>query len=69
MCVGLRIKEYLTNNGISMTFVSRKTGIPLSKLSLSLNGKRKMSLEEYNSICSAVSVGVDRFLEAKTTKQ
>lgn len=65
MCVGLKIKSYLKDNGISQTFVSKKTGIPLDKLNLSLNGNRRLDLGEYELICGALSVGADKFLEPK----
>ena len=65
MCVGQKIKDYLENNGISQTFVSNKTGIPVQKLNLSLNGNRKLQFDEYELICGALSVGVDKFLEPK----
>lgn len=65
MCVGQKIKSYLKDNGISQTFVSEKTGIPLSKLNLSLNGNRRLDFGEYELICGALSVGADRFLEPK----
>lgn len=65
MCVGKKIKTYLENNGVSQTFVSKKTGIPLSKLNLSLNGNRKLDFEEYELICGALQVGTDKFLKPK----
>ncbi len=65
MCVGQKIKGYLNENGISQTFLSNKTGIPLSKLNLSLNGNRRLDFGEYELICGALSVGTDRFLEPK----
>lgn len=65
MCVGLKIKNYLRNNGISQTFVSEKTGIPLAKLNLSLNGNRRLDFTEYELICGALSVGADKFLEPR----
>lgn len=65
MCVGLKIKSYLKDNGISQTFVSEKTGIPLAKLNLSLNGNRRLDFGEYELICGALSVGADKFLEPK----
>lgn len=65
MCVGQKIKNYLKDNGISQTFVSEKTGIPLSKLNLSLNGNRRLDFGEYELICGALSVGADKFLEPK----
>lgn len=42
MCVGKKIKSYLENNGITQTFVANKTGIPVQKLNLSLNGNRRL---------------------------
>ena len=65
MCVGQKIKNYLKDNGISQTFVSEKTGIPLAKLNLSLNGNRKLGFAEYELICGALSVGADRFLQPR----
>lgn len=65
MCVGLKIKTYLDKNGISQTHISNETKIPLSKLNLALNGKRRLTFEEYELICGAVDVGVDKFLEPR----
>ena len=60
-----KIKIYLEDNGISQTWVAKKTGIPLSKLNLSLNGNRKLLFEEYELICGALNVPADRFIEAR----
>lgn len=57
------IKEYLKEKGISQAFVSKKTGIPLPKLNLALNGNRRLTLEEYAMICGALGVNTDRFLK------
>lgn len=65
MCVGQKIKSYLESNGITQTFVSRETGIPIQKLNMSLNGNRKLDFGEYELICGALSVGTDKFLEPK----
>ena len=65
MDVGMKIKTYLDSKGISQTFVSTKSGIPVVKLNLVLNGKRRLTLSEYETICWAIGVGVDTFLEAK----
>lgn len=69
MCVGQRIKSYLKHNGISQTFVSKETGIPLPKLNLSLNGNRRLAFEEYELICGVLSVGADKFLEPKKPRE
>ena len=62
MCVGTRIKQYLMNSGISQSYVSEKSGIPPAKLNLSLNGKRRLTFEEYEVICGVLSVEAGRFL-------
>ena len=62
MC-GLRIKEYLDSKGIRYSFVSEKTGIPMNILSPTLNGKRKMSAEEFILICKALNVPTDYFAD------
>ncbi len=62
MEIGLRIKDYLISNGISQTFISAKTGISTPKLNLALNAKRRLTLEEYEAICSVLGVSCDKFL-------
>jgi hypothetical protein len=39
-------------------------GIPESKLSLILNGKRRMTVDDYESICRAMAVDPARFYQA-----
>lgn len=68
MEVGAKIKEYMTSNGISQAHISRKTGIPLPKLNLALNGNRRLTFEEYELICGAFGVGCDAFLEPRAPK-
>ena len=69
MCVGLKIKKYLDDNGITQTHISSKTEIPLSKLNLSLNGNRRMTFTECELICGALGVNTDRFLQPKLPQQ
>lgn len=59
-----KIKEYLEENGISQAHIGRKAGLNLTKLNLSLNGNRKMTLEEYAAICGALGVNTDFFLKS-----
>lgn len=65
MEIGVKINNYLKSNGISQSFLSSKIGMNPSKLNLALNGKRKLNLSEYESICWALGVGVEMFLEPK----
>jgi transcriptional regulator with XRE-family HTH domain len=62
---GADIKEYLQNHGISQAFVSRETGISIPKLNQSLNGIRRITLDEYSAICLAIGVNTDFFVKPK----
>lgn len=59
------IKKYLEENGITQVFIARKTGIDPSKLSLSLNGDRKLTFDEYSLICGVLGVNTDKFLKPR----
>lgn len=59
--IGLKVKKYLDEKGIKYSFLSEKIGMPMNLLSPLLNGKRKMSVEEYFTICEALGVSVDTF--------
>lgn len=61
----LEIKKYLQEKGITQAFLSRKTRIAPAKLSLALNGGRKLSLDEYSVICWALGVNTDKFLRPR----
>lgn len=65
MSVGLKIKMYLAENGITQTYLSKKTGINSVKLNLSLNGKRTLGYDEYELICGVLGVNTDKFLTPK----
>lgn len=68
MSVGEHIHKYLDETGRTQAWLSKKTGIPKTKLNLSLNGKRKLTFEEYATICGALEVNTDKFIIPKTTK-
>lgn len=65
MCVGAKILEFLNENGISQTFISKKANIPLPKLNLALNGKRRFTFEEYANICWVLGVNTDQFISPR----
>lgn len=69
MDVGEKIKSYIIENGITQTFISNKTHIPLVKLNLALNGNRRLTFEEYELICGVLRVNTDKFLEAKLPQE
>lgn len=59
------IKRYMEENGMSQSFLSRKAGIEVVKLNLTLNGKRGLSLDEYSLICGALGVDTNFFLKPR----
>ena len=63
MTAGTRIKEHLQQRGITQTFLSKRAGIPMVKLNQTLNGNRRLSLDEYERICWALEVPASTFLE------
>lgn len=69
MCVGEKIRAYIEEAGITQKWLSEKTDIPTSKLNLALNGKRRMTFEEYSTICWALNVSADRFITPTAPKE
>lgn len=67
--VGLKIKEYLDENGIKYSYLSERTGMPMNILSPTLNGKRKMSAEEYFMICKILGLSAETFAPDETSEQ
>lgn len=65
MLVGKKIKLYLTDKGISQTWLSEKTDIALPKLNASLNGTRKLSIDEFASILNALNVDANTFIKTE----
>lgn len=65
MDVGVKIKSYMEEIGMSQIELSEKSNIPPAKLNLSLNSKRKMTFDEYQVICWVLGVGVDAFMSPR----
>lgn len=63
MSIGKQIKMYLIQNNISQAWLSEETKISPSKLSASLNDKRKLNVNEYARIISALSVEANKFIK------
>lgn len=68
MPIGKKIKLYLIEKGISQTWLSGKTDIALPKLNASLNGDRKISVDEFISILNALNVDANTFIESNINK-
>ena len=59
------IVEYMDARGITQSNLARKAGIKIPALCLALNGRRKLTLEEYAAICFVLGVNTDYFLKPK----
>ena len=62
MNLGAKISNYLKQAGITKTELSVLTGIPLSKISMALSGKRRLSLEEFSNICYVLNKAPNDFI-------
>lgn len=58
-----RIKAYLKNNNIRQTTLAKKTFLSDAAISMMLNGKRGILAEEYFSICAALGVPLNTFVQ------
>lgn len=63
MSIGKQIKLYLIQNNISQAWLSEETKISPSKLSASLNDKRKLNVNEYARIINALNVEANEFIK------
>lgn len=63
MVSGQNIKSYLDRNGIKQAYLSEKTNIPANTLNAMLNGQRRIEVNEYINICSALNVPLDKFAQ------
>ena len=66
MYVYSSLKKYLDDNGLKYSYVSKESGIKLNALSLILNGKRKITVEEYFTICAVLKVDTNYFTTSET---
>lgn len=62
MNVQSRISEYIKKMGIKQRTICEKTGIRVDAMSAILNGKRKMSADEYELICIAIQKEPNDFM-------
>ena len=57
-----RIKQYLEDNGIKQKYIAEKTGIQENKLSLTLNGQRIMTADEFIKIIYVLNLDANKFV-------
>lgn len=57
-----KMNEYVVENDLSRKAIAANMSISESRLSLMLNGKRRVTAEDYFDFCAAVAVNPLRFM-------
>ena len=60
-----KISDYIKQNGIKQTFIADRCGWTKQKLHYLLHGKNRITVEDYEAICEALSVPFDFFCTKK----
>ncbi len=63
MVVQSKIAQYLEEQGIKQSWLAQKTGLTDNMISGILNGKRKMTADEFVRICKAIGKNPNDFME------
>ena len=64
MVVQSKVAQYLEERGIKQSWLAQKTGLTDNMISGILNGKRKMTADEFVRICKAIGKNPNDFMEA-----
>lgn len=56
------MREYVIANDLSQKVIALNMGVTEAQISLLLNGKRRLTVEDYLSFCRAISVNPMKFL-------
>ena len=57
-----RMKAYITEQNINQKLMAENMDVSETKLSMMLNGKRRMTIEDYIKACKAISVSPTKFI-------
>ena len=63
MTVAENIKKYLESNGIKQSVIAKKAGMRADSFCSALNGKRKVTVDEYVKICTALCEPIGAFID------
>ena len=64
LSIELTVRQYLIEHGIKQSFVAEKCGWTKQKTNAIVTGKKKITAEEYGSLCDAIGVSYDYFYNA-----
>lgn len=58
-----KVRNYITEHGITQNTLAKKCNISASTFSAMMNGKRKMYAEDLRTICYALKVSPEKFMD------
>jgi transcriptional regulator with XRE-family HTH domain len=67
--IAAAIAKYIEENGIKQVYLCEKTGLTKQCISKSIKGRRRLSIDEYEKICSALNVPYDYFFNMRTKSE
>lgn len=63
MDVQSKVAQYIQNMGIKQSFISEKTGLSKTKISMILNNNQKMTADELVLFCRALQKSPNEFID------
>ncbi|MEZ3433901.1 MAG: helix-turn-helix domain-containing protein [Lachnospiraceae bacterium] len=60
-----KVREYIVANGYKQVAIAKKAGIPNATFNAIMNGKRTLYADDLSSICIALNVSPELFIEIK----
>jgi transcriptional regulator with XRE-family HTH domain len=57
-----RLRQYIDGQGLSRKLIAANMNVSESKLSLMLNGQRRITVDEYFDLCKAMAVDPRQFI-------
>lgn len=57
-----RIRQYLEDHGIKQSFLADKCGWTRQRACKIINGKQKMTVDDFDAVCDALNVPCECFL-------
>ncbi|MDE7361107.1 MAG: helix-turn-helix domain-containing protein [Oscillospiraceae bacterium] len=58
-----KVRAYIDDNGLKQISVAQRAGIPKSTFNAMMNGRRIMYADDLKSICLALNVSPELFIE------
>lgn len=68
MFVYEKVREYIDGSGYEHVALANKVGMPLDAFNAILNGTRTLYADDFRSICLALNVSPEIFIDKETSR-